>query len=142
MNLSYFSFFIDSAVILLIALLIDAIFGEVPDKLQTTVWMGKVIALLKTKIRSPDPRREKAGGLLLALFVISLFAIPAFTVLFLVKNYLGWIPYTILGAIMLKMTFAIKCMGKYTQSIEHALEAGDEEKAKGYLHYIVRRDPA
>ncbi len=129
MNLTDFSFFIDSAVILLIALLIDTIFGEVTDRLHPTVWMGKVITLFKPKIRNPNPRREKAGGVLLALFVICLFAIPAFIILFLVKQYLGWIPYVILGAVMLKMTFAVKCMSEYTRPIELALEAGDEEKA-------------
>ncbi len=137
-----FSFFIDSTLILLIALLIDTIFGEVPDRLHPTVWMGKVIALLKSKIRNPNPCREKASGVLLALFVICLFAIPAFTILFLVKHYLGWIPYVILGALILKMTFAIKCMSRYTKPIERALEAGDDEKGKQYLHFIVRRDPA
>ncbi len=142
MNLTDFSFFIESTLILLIALLIDTIFGEVPDRFHPTVWMGKVIALLKPKVRSPNPRQEKAGGILLALFVICLFAIPAFTILFLVKQYLGWIPYVILGALILKMTFAIKCMSDYTQPIQRALEAGDEEKARQYLHYIVRRDSA
>ncbi len=142
MNLTDFSFFIDSVLILLIALLIDAVFGEVPDKIHPTVWMGRVIAFLKSRIRNPNPRREKAGGVLLAIFVMALFAVPAFGLIFVVRLFLGWIAYIVLAAIVLKMTFAVKCMSKYTSPIKCALEAGDLDKAKGFLHYIVRRDPA
>jgi adenosylcobinamide-phosphate synthase len=142
MPLTDFSFLIDSALILLIALLIDAVFGEVPDSVHPTVWMGNAITFLKPQIRSANPSREKAGGIFLAVFVMALFAVPAFAILYLIRQYLGWLPYIIVAAIMLKMTFAVKCMGKYTLPIAKALEMGEVNKAKGFLHYIVRRDPA
>jgi adenosylcobinamide-phosphate synthase len=142
MNLLDFSYFIDSSLILLIALLIDTIFGEVPDRIHPTVWIGQVISFLKTRVRTPSPRYQKAGGVLLAIFVIALFAAPTFLLLFLVRQFLGWIAYIIVGAIVLKMTFAVKCMSNYTLPIKNALETGDLDKAKGFLHYIVRRDPA
>src|SRR5512143_3172939 len=107
MNLVDFSFFIDSALILLIALSIDAVFGEVPGRIHPTVWMGKVIAFLKPRLRSPNPHLEKAGGVLLALFVIALFVGPAFAILSIVNQLLGWLAYIIVGALMLKMTFAV-----------------------------------
>ncbi len=141
MNVADFSFLIDSSLILLIALLIDAVFGEVPDRIHPTVWMGKVITLLKPQMRSASPLREKAGGVILAVSMIALFAIPAFAVLLIVRGFLGWIPYIIVAAIMLKMTFAVKCMSKYTLPIKHALEEGNVSRAKVFLHYIVRRDP-
>jgi len=142
MNLMNFSFFVDSALVLLLALLIDVVFGEVPDSIHPTVWMGRVIAVLRTRIRNPNPRREKARGVLLAVFTIALFAVPAFGLLLVIRLFLGWIVYVVVAAIMLKMTIAVKCMSKYTLPIKHALEAGDLDKAKGFLHYIVRRDPA
>jgi adenosylcobinamide-phosphate synthase len=142
MSLTDFSFLFDSALILLIALLIDAVFGEVQDRVHPTVWMGKVISFLKPRIRSSNPSREKAGGILLALCVMALFAVPTFAVLVLVRQFLGWIPYIIVAAILLKMTFAVKCMGKYTLPIAKALENGDVDEAKSFLHYIVRRDPS
>jgi adenosylcobinamide-phosphate synthase len=141
MLLTSFSFLIDSALILLIALLIDTIFGEVPDRAHPTVWMGKVISFLKPRIRNANPVNEKINGALLALFVMALFAVPAFFILFLVRQ-LGWLPYIIVAAVLLKMTFSVKCMGQYTLSIADAIEKGDVGKAKSLLHYIVRRDPA
>ena len=142
MLLTYFSFFIDSALILLIALLIDAIFGEVPDSGHPTVWMGKVISFLKPRIRNSNPLIEKLNGVLLALFVMGLFAVPVFFILFGIRQFLGWLPYIIVAAVLLKMTFALKCMGQYTLPIADAIEKGDVDKAKSLLHYIVRRDPA
>jgi adenosylcobinamide-phosphate synthase len=142
MLLAYFSFFLDSALILLIALLIDAIFGEVPDRAHPTVWMGKVISFLKPRIRNSNPVNEKINGILLALFVIALFAAPAFLILFWVRQLLGWLPYIIVAAVLLKMTFAVKCMSQYTLPIADAIEKGDVNKAKSLLRYIVRRDPA
>jgi adenosylcobinamide-phosphate synthase len=142
MLLTSFSFLIDSALILLIALLIDTFFGEVPDRAHPTVWMGKVISFLKPRIRNANPVNEKINGALLALFVMVLFAVPAFFILFLVRQLLGWLQYIIVAAVLLKMTFAVKCMSQYTLPVADAIEKGDVGKAKSLLHYIVRRDPA
>ena len=142
MLLTDFSFLIDSVLILLIALLIDFIFGEVPDRVHPTVWMGKVITFLKPRIRDVNPVDEKLNGALLVLFVMAVFAVPAYVILFWTKQLLGWLPYIIVAAVMLKMTFAVKCMSQYTIPIAKAIEKGDVDKAKGLLQYIVRRDPA
>lgn len=137
-----FSFFFDSLLILLIALLIDSVFGEVPDKMHPTVWMGNVIAFLKPRILDPNPLNEKIKGTLMALFVIISFAVPTYLIVLWTKQLAGWIPYVIVAAIILKMSFARKCMSQYTVSIAHAIEKGDLERAKRLLPYIVRRDPS
>ncbi|HLN44928.1 MAG TPA: cobalamin biosynthesis protein [Candidatus Sulfotelmatobacter sp.] len=142
MSLTDFSFLIDSLLIILIAFLIDAIFGEVPDRLHPTVWMGKVISFFKPRIRNSHLTYEKLNGILLALLMVILFAIPSYFTVFLVRQFLGEIPYVIVAAILLKMTFARKCMGQYTLPIAQSIEKNDLEGAKRWLHYIVRRDPA
>jgi adenosylcobinamide-phosphate synthase len=137
-----FSFFFESASILALALMIDAIFGEVPDRFHPTVWMGNVIAYLKPRIRNGNARMEKANGVLLCVGVAALFAVPAFAIVFLTRLWLGPIPYIVVSAVLLKFTFALKCMRMYTLPIAKALEQGDIEGAKRWLHFIVRRDPA
>src|SRR3972149_6458268 len=137
-----FSFFIESASILALALLIDTVFGEVPDRFHPTVWMGNVIAFLKPRIRSGNPRTEKVNGVLLCVGVAALFALPTFLIVYFTRFFLGPIPYIIVSAVLLKFTFALKCMGHYTMPIAKALEQGDLEGAKRWLHFIVRRDPA
>ena len=142
MFLTDVSFLVDSVLILLLALIIDFVFGEVPDRAHPTVWMGKVIGFLKPRIRDVNSLDEKINGTLLALFVIALFAVPAYVILLWTRQLLGWLPYIIIAAILLKMTFAVKCMSQYTLPIAKAIEKGDVDKAKSLLHYIVRRDPS
>jgi adenosylcobinamide-phosphate synthase len=137
-----FSLLIDSVLILLLALLIDAVFGEVPDRVHPTVWMGKVISFLKPKLRNPNSTKERINGVLLALFVMLLFSVPAYFIILWIRQFLGWVPYLIVAAILLKMTFARKCMSQYTLPIAHAIEKGDLNEAKRWLPYIVRRDPS
>ena len=137
-----FSFLLDSLLILLLALLIDFVFGEVPDRVHPTVWMGRVITFLKPKIKNVNPMNEKINGALLASFVIALFAVPAYFIIFWTRQLLGWVPYIIVAAVLLKMSFARKCISQYTVPIAKAIEIGDVDKAKQLLPYIVRRDPS
>ncbi|MEM2107711.1 MAG: cobalamin biosynthesis protein [Candidatus Bathyarchaeia archaeon] len=136
------AFLLDSLLILLLAFLIDVIFGEIPDRIHPTVWMGKVIAFFKPKIKSKSFRVERANGVLLCLGVILLFAFPAYLIIFLVNHFLGWLPYIVVSAIILKSSFALKFMRKCTMPIAEAIEKGDCNRARQFLPYIVRRDPA
>jgi adenosylcobinamide-phosphate synthase len=137
-----FSFFVESAFILALALVIDSVFGEPPDRFHPTVWMGNVVAFLKPRLRSANPRREKANGVLLCVGVAALFGLPAFLTVFFTRFFFGPIPYVIVSAVLLKLTFALKCMRYYTVPIAKALEHGDMDGAKRWLHFVVRRDPA
>ena len=139
-----FSWFIDSALIFLIAFLIDAIPGEYPDKIHPTIGIGKIIDYLKPKIKSSNSRIEKANGVLLAIIVILIVALPVFVLLFWLRQSFGLygqIAYIIVGAILFKATFAIKGMGHYTKPIASALKKNDLAEARKWLPFIVRRDP-
>ena len=138
-----FSFFVVSALIFALAFLIDVVFGEIPDRAHPTVWMGQVIAWLKPKIRNANPKVEKVNGVLLCLGVIALFAVPVFFILWGLLQIpgWGWLLYIVVAAVLLKTTFALKCMRFYTFPIEKALKNKDMAKAREWLHYIVRRDP-
>ncbi len=135
------SVLVDSLLIFLLAFLIDIVFGEFPDRVHPTVWMGKVIDYFKPKIRSESSRVEMANGVLLGLSLIVLFAVPAYLIIFLVQHFFGWILYIVVSAIVLKSTFALKCMRFYTAPIADAINKGDCSKARQLLPYIVRRDP-
>lgn len=136
-----FSFFIDSVLIFVLAFLIDVVFGEYPDWIHPTVGIGKLITYLRPKLKSQNPKVEKANGVLLVVTVALLAALPVFLVLSVVREWFGSIPYIILAAILFKSTFAIKCMRKYTAPIAKAMKDGDLDKAKKLLPYIVRRNP-
>ena len=106
-----FSFFVESAFILALALVLDSVFGEPPDRFHPTVWIVNVIAFLKPRIKNRNPRKEKANGVLLCVGVAALFAGTAFLITYFTRFFLGPIPYIIVSAVLLKLTFALKCMG-------------------------------
>ena len=136
-----FSFFVDSALIFLLAFLIDAIFGEYPDKIHPTIGIGKIISYLKPKLKNPNPKIEKVNGVILALSVMLLVSVPVFLLLFWIRQSFGPIPYIIVGAVLFKATFAVKGMGKYTKPIAAALKKNGLAEARKWLPFIVRRDP-
>ena len=137
------SFLVESVLIFALAFLIDVVFGEIPDRAHPTVWMGKVIAYLKPRIRNVNSKVEKANGVLLCVGVIALFAVPAVFLLWLLRQIpgWGWLLYIVVAALLLKTTIAVRCMRNYTVPIAEALKKRDFEEARRWLPYIVRRDP-
>jgi adenosylcobinamide-phosphate synthase len=135
------SFLVDSLLIFVLAFLFDLIFGELPDSIHPTLWMGKVIAYLKPKITSKNQRTEKINGILLGIVAITIYTVPVYFLIFLVHEFLGWAPYIIVSAFILSTTITIKCMRQYTLPVAEALENEDYDKAKEMLPFIVRRDP-
>jgi len=135
------SFLLDSLLIFVLAFLIDLVFGEIPDRIHPTLWMGKITAYLKPKLKNENPTVEKINGVLLCLFLVIVFAAPAYFVIFWVRELLGWLPYIIVSAIILKSSFAIKCMRNYTLPVADAVAKGDYDRAKQLLPLIVRRSP-
>ena len=135
------SLLVDSVLIFFLAFLIDAVFGEYPDRFHPTIGIGKVIAYLKPKLKNANAKIEKANGVLLALTIMLLVSVPVFLLLFWLRQSFGSIPYIIVGAVLLKATFAVKGMGQYTKPIASALKKNDLAEARKWLHFIVRRDP-
>jgi adenosylcobinamide-phosphate synthase len=143
-----YTLFSYTILIFTLAVLIDVILGEIPDKIHPTVGIGKIINYLRPKLKNKNAKIEKINGTLLLITVALLTAIPAFLILWIIRAHLNSIPYLIgpityiiIGAILFKATFAIKCMIHYTTPIAKALKNNDIEAARKYLPYIVRRDP-
>jgi cobalamin biosynthesis protein CobD/CbiB len=53
----------DSLLTFFLAFLIDLAFGEVPDRIHPTLWMGKVTDYFKPKLKNENPRVEKIFGI-------------------------------------------------------------------------------
>src|ERR1035437_6687494 len=136
------SLFVDSILIFTLAFLIDIVFGEYPDRIHPTIGIGKMISYLKRKSKNSNPRVEKANGVLMALLIMLVVALPVFLLLFWLRQLpYGEILYIVAGAILFKATFAIRGMGHYTKPIAKALKQNDLDGARKWLPYIVRRDP-
>jgi adenosylcobinamide-phosphate synthase len=138
------SWFVDSVLIFVLAFILDLAFGEYPDRIHPTIGIGKLIIYLKKKSRNSNKRIEKANGVLMALAIMRVVALPVFLLLFSLRRLLfpyGEILYIVVGAVLFKATFAISGMGQYTKPIAKALREKDLAGARRWLPYIVRRDP-
>ncbi len=136
------SWLIDSVFIFALAFLIDLVLGEYPDRIHPTIGIGKLISFLKRKSKNANPKVEKTNGVLMAVTIMLVVALPVFVLLYLLRQLpYGEILYIIVGAILFKATFAIRGMGQYTKPIAAALKQKDLAGARKWLPYIVRRDP-
>jgi adenosylcobinamide-phosphate synthase len=122
--------------ILLLALIIDRLFGDPQDRFHTTAYMGKMIDFLKNLApRHGDGIRTFYGA----------FLFFAVTFTFSVAAYLlvDIIPYPIsliIGAVILKLQLSWKGLSDFTTPIENRLENGDLAGARTRLSSVVGRD--
>jgi adenosylcobinamide-phosphate synthase len=148
-----YTLFTDAVFIFVLAFLLDIVLGEIPDSIHPTVGIGKVIGYLRPRLKNKSAGIEKINGVFLLVGVAFLASAPVFLGLWAIRTYADTIPYIgsiphigsilyiIVGAVLFKATFAIKCMRRYTVPIAKALKVNDLETARKYLPYIVRRDP-
>ncbi len=140
--------------ILILAILLDVAVGDPSPnspwaayyKVHPTVLMGNYTKALERHLKNPNPRREKANGVLLGLAVILTFSLPTFfglwtiyTYLGLIWTWLGIIAYAVIGIILLKLTICIKLETDWAKAAAKAIEANDLEEARKYSHFS-RRD--
>jgi adenosylcobinamide-phosphate synthase len=123
--------------VLLFAIIIDQIFGEPPAPLHPVVWFGKAIGALE-KIKPSTPTAQLVYGALLVAGATLIGAL-AFVGLAALR---AWSPsvYTIVGAYLLKTTFAVRELRQAALRIFFCLSMGDLDAARSYLRHLVSRD--
>lgn len=132
MSLNY-----DPILIFLLALGLDLVLGEPPERIHLTVWIGKFIEHMESPFRRAF-RGEKAAGTALAIATIAIFSVATFLLLWLVKGY-NWYVYIALSAVFFKMTFAFRSMFGYVNPIMRSLKT-DLQSSRKLLSRVVRRN--
>lgn len=116
--------------VLILAVLIDRVFGEPPEKIHPTVWTGKLIDALK-KINSTSP----LYGAFVFIFITCTSAGAAFFVLKILNSWLK----IALGAVMLKTSFSWRALEEHALAVMHSLRSSLVDARKS-LSRIVGRD--
>ena len=123
--------------IILIAITIDMLFGELPSIIHPVVLMGKIIGYfnnLKEKQSSLDSR---IAGVILTIFLILTFSgIFGLIIWFFRFNYLFLI---LISSLLLSTTFSIKLLFSSADNVKADLNH-DLIKARKSLSYLVSRD--
>jgi adenosylcobinamide-phosphate synthase len=125
---------------LALALLVDTIFGEPPERVHLTVWIGKTIEVSKRRLTTKNAMLNRINGILLALSLVTMFAAIAHLATAATGIYLGHPAQIITSAVLLKMTFAIRSMRDHALPVAVALRRGDPIGARVLLQHIVRRN--
>ncbi len=118
--------------ILLIAVLIDLIFGEPPEKIHPVVWIGKLTDGLQSHMNE-----SKICGGFLVLGVVGGFTLVGYLIT-LIPGGIG----LLVSAYFLKATFSITCLADTANMIKKHLDIGNLENAKRNLPKLVGRDPS
>ncbi|MFA7149845.1 MAG: cobalamin biosynthesis protein [Candidatus Methanomethylophilaceae archaeon] len=131
---------VDAILIVLLALLLDLVVGEVPNRIHPLRWMGNMLSWLDRHIRRGGPRATKFKGFLSYLLVFALFGFVALMICSAAHYYLGEVVWIIVTAMLFKTTFAVFSFRKHCKPIQKDLENGDIEAAAEKTQMIVSRD--
>ena len=130
----------DAIAIVLIALAIDFVIGEVPNAIHPLRWMGNILYFLDRHIRRGNPTVTKIKGFLCYLFVFVLFLGTAIIILAAVKHHFGEWPWIVVTALFFKVTFAVFSFRRHVKPIQKDLRNGDTESAASKVQMIVSRN--
>lgn len=117
--------------LLIIALLIDVIFGEPPLFMHPVVWMGKLINLLVRR----KVKHLKLYGFFIAMLCITISIIAGIIISWLSKGF-----FIVVAAYFLKSSFSIRMFLLSAMEIKRELELGNIDKARENLKTFVGRD--
>jgi adenosylcobinamide-phosphate synthase len=119
------------------ALLLDAVFGEPPETIHPTVWMGRGIsAFEKSALKLESPRSRRLAGILLALSVPSLVFISTRKLLGVVPRKPGWM----IGAALISTTLSMRGLAAAAGNVERGLRDGRLDGARRLAGHLVGRD--
>lgn len=124
--------------VLALAAALDLAAGELPARLHPTVWIGRTVAWAEKLAPRAGIPALLAGGLL-ALLVTGLWVAAAY---FAVQGLRGVhdVAYILVGAILLKSTFAVRMLHQAAAQVRGLLARGDLAGARQALRSLVSRD--
>jgi len=121
------------------ALLLDALFGEPPEALHPTVWMGCAISAFESvAFESKNPGARHLTGIILALSLPALVFITVRSLLDLTPRHPRWI----LEAALISTALSMRGLTEAAAAVERELRAGDLERARASAAGMVGRDTA
>lgn len=131
---------IDAILIVTLAVVIDAIIGEVPNAIHPLRWMGNLLYFLDRHIKRGNPTVTKIKGFLCYLLVLIIFGGIAFLISAATRHFLGEIAWIIVTAFLFKVNFAIFSFRRHCRPIQNDLRNGDTEAAAAKVQMIVSRN--
>ena len=135
---------LESIVIIAFALAMDFAFGDPKSRYHPTAWIGTLIASLIPFAKNQNAYVEKLGGIFIVTItvgiVVALLLILDGVISLFTTNWLTFVVSVILGAILLKITIAIRGMERYALAVMDSLDKDNLDSARANLAMIVKRN--
>jgi adenosylcobinamide-phosphate synthase len=132
-------------VILPPAVLLDLLFGDLPNAFHPVAWFGEIAQAMERRAPRDNPRAELLYGAGMTAGGIALAALPAIAMERLLRR-LGrgnpvWLPARVIAtAALLKTTFAWRGLIRAGESVQRDLETRATDNARHDLCALVSRD--
>lgn len=120
--------------IILLAIILDLVWGELPSSIHPVVIMGRLIDYLKPNLLR---LKNRSSGVFLTTILLAVFIIPLYFILQLLE--LNLIIYVLASAVILFTTFAVKGLIVSTHQVKEQLDV-DIDSARKQVSYLVSRD--
>lgn len=124
---------------LLVAFILDCIFGDPYNFPHPVKLIGRYINFFKSNVICKDSHRLKICGMILTFTTVSFTFLSTYILLYFVKSINIYL-FHILNSILLWTTIAPKCLSQECYRVYRYLKANDLEKARIQISYLVSRD--
>jgi adenosylcobinamide-phosphate synthase len=125
--------------ILLLALILDILFGELPNMLHPVAWLGKLIGLESRIAPRKGKNAQLIYGLVTLLLTTALITLLVYFLMASIRQY-DEIVYILIGALLLKFTFSIRGLIASALKIKTLLKSKDLSRSRSDLNALVSRD--
>ena len=130
----------NDVLVLVLAVVLDLSFKELPTRFHPTAWIGRTVALAT---RRPPTKTKTAllYGAAVALVITGGWAAAAF---FAAQGLRGVhdTAYILVGAALLSTTFAVKMLHQAAFRVRDLLDTGDLDQMRANMSSLVSRDPS
>jgi len=129
----------NALLILLLALGLDAILGDAPNRFHPVAWLGKFISFqIKYGPRAGNIRQFLYGASMV-LFTIIIISLPLLLLIHYVHT-LNDITYIILSVLLLKNTFSLRGLWKAVEEMKTCLRSSTLNEARLKVRSLVERN--
>ena len=125
--------------IVLLAIVIDAVIGEVPNAIHPLRWTGNLVSFLDRHIKRTSRPVTILKGFFSYVIVAGLYLFIAVSIIALSREYLNEYVWIVLSSFVFKVSFAIFSFRRHVKPIQKDLENGDLEAAAEKTQMIVSR---
>jgi adenosylcobinamide-phosphate synthase len=127
--------------VLLLALIIDVTWGELPRSFHPVVGMGKFTSVQLRFAPRQSHLAQLVYGAAILLLTVGLFSAAAYFLLSYLKQ-INLIVYILVAALLLKSTFSVKELERAATRVKEHLLEGNLQQARTEMRSLVSRDPS